>query len=167
MIESALMGSTSPEFMIDIAARPELMIVIRDSVRTWAQRCGASSHRADRIGLAVDEAVANIIRHAYENDPEGRIRLQCSVTESVRRTQLHITIEDDGKQVPLNEIASRALDDIRPGGLGVHLIHQIMDEVRFMHRPGGGTSLLMRVSLTGMDHQTSSNTAEETVHHGQ
>ena len=35
------------------------------------------------------------------------------------------------------------LDDVRPGGLGVHIIHSCMDTIEFQHPPEGGTRLRM------------------------
>jgi anti-sigma regulatory factor (Ser/Thr protein kinase) len=40
-------------------------------------------------------------------------------------------------------IRSRDLDDIRPGGLGVHIIHEVMDEVRYERRDSRGMRLTM------------------------
>ena len=60
---------------------------------------------------------------------------------------LEIIIEDDARQVDLDTIRSRELEDVRPGGLGVHLISEIMDDVVYEHREAGGMRLLMRKRL--------------------
>ena len=46
-------------------------------------------------------------------------------------------IIDEGEQVPLELIQSRELDEVRPGGLGVHLIKTIMDEATWSHTKKG------------------------------
>ena len=55
-----------------------------------------------------------------------------------------IVVEDRAKQVDPETIQPRDLDDIRPGGLGVHIIREIMDHVSYEKRDGGG----MRLSMT-------------------
>ena len=60
---------------------------------------------------------------------------------------IEIRIRDYGQQVDLAKIAGRDLGDIRPGGLGVHLIRAMMSSADYFHAPGGGLLLIMRKSL--------------------
>jgi anti-sigma regulatory factor (Ser/Thr protein kinase) len=46
-------------------------------------------------------------------------------------------IEDEAEQVDPCTIKSRCLDEVRPGGLGVHIIREVMDEVAYECRSGG------------------------------
>ena len=50
-------------------------------------------------------------------------------------------IEDHATWVDPSRIASRPLDQIRPGGLGVHLIQSTMDDVAYTRNEHGGTTL--------------------------
>ena len=52
-------------------------------------------------------------------------------------------IEDLASQVDPADIQSRDLDDIRPGGLGVHIIREVMDEVTWERRSPKGMRLTM------------------------
>ena len=62
--------------------------------------------------------------------------------------ELLIKIFDFAENVDLDSIQSRDLDDIRPGGLGVHIIHQVMDSVEYKNQPGAtGNVLEMRKKL--------------------
>jgi anti-sigma regulatory factor (Ser/Thr protein kinase) len=54
-----------------------------------------------------------------------------------------IVLEDEAKQVDPDQIKSRDLDEIRPGGLGVHIIRELMDEVRYERREHAGMRLTM------------------------
>jgi anti-sigma regulatory factor (Ser/Thr protein kinase) len=74
---------------------------------------------------------------------------------------LQFTLEDDGEQVDLDTIRPRELDDVRPGGLGIHLIREVMGEAIWEHLPEGGTRLTMRAvpASTAQDHR------EETTHY--
>ena len=58
-----------------------------------------------------------------------------------------IRIDDRGKQTEPERIRSRELSEIRPGGLGVHIIKEVMDSVRYEKRSGGGMRLTMVKSV--------------------
>ncbi|MHC5028100.1 MAG: ATP-binding protein [Planctomycetota bacterium] len=68
---------------------------------------------------------------------------------------IEIVIDDLARQVDPGTIQGRDLDDIRPGGLGVYIIREIMDKVEFACRPEGGMSLTMFKQLS-----STSNTDE-------
>jgi anti-sigma regulatory factor (Ser/Thr protein kinase) len=56
---------------------------------------------------------------------------------------IRVIISDRAPQVDPHTIVGRNLDDIRPGGLGTHIMKTIMDEVEYTHRQGGGMTLRM------------------------
>ena len=89
--------------------------------------------------MAVDEAFTNVIRHTYRMEFGQKVRVRLSFLEN---DHLHIELEDDGPPMDPARIKSRALEEIKPGGLGVHFIHTIMDRVEYL--PGdSGNSLRM------------------------
>jgi anti-sigma regulatory factor (Ser/Thr protein kinase) len=98
----------------------------------------------DRLILAVNEAAMNIIQHAYNYDSKGKIRLEIMRKEN----ELIFRLTDFACPIDRSCVKSRDLKDIRPGGLGVHFINEIMDEVRFQDDcKQAGNILLMRKSL--------------------
>mgnify|MGYP003735926103 CR=1 FL=1 len=103
----------------------------------WPAR---ESARADLV-LVIDEACQNIIRHAYKGSTEGEITLE------IRRDDddLIVLLRDFADTVDVTKIKPRDLEDIRPGGLGTHLIREIMDEVEITPLPGNSGNL-MRMS---------------------
>lgn len=56
---------------------------------------------------------------------------------------LRLQIDDEARQVEIEQMKSRDLDDIRPGGLGVHIIREVMDEVVYSKRETKGMRLTM------------------------
>ena len=94
---------------------------------------------ADDVALAVSEACANIIEHAYGSAAGQSIRLVVAVEPG----RLLLVLEDDAPAVDPRAIVPRDLDDLRPGGLGVHFIREIMNHVRVEARPEGGNRLEM------------------------
>ncbi len=83
-----------------------------------------------KIILAVDEAVANVVEHAYEGK-KGDIDLVFFLDED----RLEITIRDNGKKfnpelIPTPDIHEHIKRGLK-GGLGMFLMRKIMDEVRY------------------------------------
>lgn len=83
--------------------------------------------------LAVDEAVQNVIRYAYGMDTKQPIDFEFQYNNH----DLVIKIRDYGKQVPLENIKSRELEDVKPGGLGVYFIKSISKSLQFEHQDKG------------------------------
>lgn len=121
---------------------------VRDQVRDWAAGEGWSEHQIGEITLAVDEALSNVIRHGYQNQPGGKIHFECQMIDDAPTGRgLQVRIRDFCKDVDLSKICGRNLDDVRPGGLGVHLIKAMMEKVEYCYATGGGIELTMQKSL--------------------
>jgi len=97
---------------------------------------GFSEHEASQVSLAIDEALSNIYRHGYEGNQLGTVDFSFD-SQTSPEVEVRITIIDKGKQVPLEQIESRELSEVRPGGLGVHLIKTIMDKATWSHAEHG------------------------------
>ena len=134
--------ASQPTVRLEIVSRPSLLGAARAVVATIAQRCGFDEIQCGQISLAVDEALCNIIRHGYNCRDDGRILISLSQREA-QSPGIEIVIEDDALQVDPDTIRSRDLDDIRPGGLGVHIIREIMDEVSYTRRDRRGMRLTL------------------------
>lgn len=114
---------------------------MRVMVDALASQCGFDDHSCGHISLAMDEALANVMRHGYKGQRDGRIWISLWTHENPEA--LEIVIEDLGASVDPAKIRGRDLDDVRPGGLGVHFIRHTMDECMWEQRPGGGMRLRM------------------------
>ena len=130
---------------IDLTSDPGNLASVRDLVREWLGGLGWTELRIADVVLAVDEALTNVMRHGYENRIDRPIQITIRhLTDAVRGSAVEIEIRDWGRQVPLDQICGRDLDDLRPGGLGVHIIRNLMDFAEYSHAAGGGMRLLMR-----------------------
>jgi anti-sigma regulatory factor (Ser/Thr protein kinase) len=127
---------------------PMLLSGAREMVSWIARRSGFSDMDCSQIALAVDEALCNVFRHGYDRQTDRPIWL--SIWSEVGTAgnmecppRIRIEIEDEARQVDPEKIKSRDLDDVRPGGLGVHIIKQVMDEATYARREGTGMKLTM------------------------
>lgn len=80
----------------------------------------------------------------------------CRQTPDVHVAGLRIVIDDEAKQVDPSVIKSRDLDEVRPGGLGVHIIKAVMDEVKYERRSPIGMRLSMVKKRVGSQSDSSS-----------
>jgi sigma-B regulation protein RsbU (phosphoserine phosphatase) len=124
-----------------VPARADQLRRVREAVRECAGGAGAGAECVGDVVLAVDEACQNIIRHAYRGHSGGTIELEIER----RGPELVFRLRDDAPAVDPERIAPRDLDDVRPGGLGTHLIRRVMDEARFVPQPEGSGNLLLMV----------------------
>lgn len=119
---------------------PDYLPLIRASVRWFCERCGLPEKDTGRVVLSVDEAVANIIRHAYGGASDRPIRVCLEELPG----GIEIEFLDDGRSVSPDELRGRDLDDVEPGGLGLHIMKCCMDTFEYQERPGGGSRLVLR-----------------------
>ncbi len=129
---------------VSVRSQARYLAPVRTAIDSLAQNCGFDRAAAGHIALAIDEAICNVIRHGYQGREDGEISLSIwPVEENGAPAAMWIELEDRARQVDPACIAPRDLDDVRPGGLGVHLIRELMDESRYEPREGGGMRLTM------------------------
>jgi anti-sigma regulatory factor (Ser/Thr protein kinase) len=85
------------------------------------------------LPLAIDEALANIIRHAYNGRADGGIELHCQSGED----ELQFQIKDAGEAPDPARICAREVGCDAIGGLGTHIIRDVMDSVSYETPPEG------------------------------
>ncbi len=128
-----------------IPSDPRYLPLVRALVDEGASLVGFAQVDRNSICLAATEAITNVIRHAYGGDQTKQIDMVLDTSGG----RFRLTIVDYAKFVDPCQIASRPLDEVRPGGLGVHLMKSTMDEVRYEKNEHGGTTLtLVKIPVT-------------------
>jgi len=138
---------TTSAFQIDFSVSPIWFRAIRGLVTSAALQCGFDHKIAGQVAMATDEALCNILRHGYQGDATGHVVLHVKTSVSPH-PHLSIQIDDETIHVDIGAITPRDLDEIKPGGLGLHLIHSIMDDVAWSKLDHGGTRLTMAKTYT-------------------
>lgn len=124
---------------LTIPAAPRLLKVIRCMIAEICQLAGFSLKERDKVCLAVDEACSNIIRHSYKGNPEGQVQITCRLEAD----KITVSIRDFGEKIDLARVRQPDPDTVKPGGLGVHMIRSIMDEVEYDCSHEVGTEIHM------------------------
>ncbi len=131
---------------IKVPSNPKLLRLVRRTVAAACELMGFDPREINAITLAVDESCTNIIRHcgggAYRGDILVRLRMLPD--------RLVITIRDYGGAIDMNRLRDclerrrreiQSESGVKPGGLGVMLIHSVMDQVRYRTNQNSGTVL--------------------------
>lgn len=132
--------SVKDEIRIRLVSKPVYLCGVRELITATLRRLSFDESQASQVALAVDEGLANVMKHGYEGRPDGVIELVFEPFDGDERARgggVRITLEDEAKQVDPGAIKGRDLEDIRPGGLGVYIIREVMDEVAYEKREGG------------------------------
>ena len=116
---------------------------LREWVRDMSLEQGMAEARVEQVIIGVNEACMNIIEHAYQHN-DGEIILEIYRD----RDSMIYELTDFAQPMDCTKIKSRKLDEIRPGGLGVHFIQQVMDQVDYVASDGStGNKISMRVKI--------------------
>ena len=122
--------------VITIPSSPKYLSVIRSVTATMADIYGMAERGRDDVKLAVDEACSNVIKYAYRGDAGQKIVVKFFITKA-----FEVVIEDNGIKARPESIRGRSLDDVRPGGLGVHFIRRTFDVFAFDQEKKKGNRL--------------------------
>jgi anti-sigma regulatory factor (Ser/Thr protein kinase) len=128
------------ELKIELASDPQWLRVVRGVVERWCSGAGFSEEACRQVTLAVDEAMANIIRHAYGGRGDQPVVVTCRRNAAA----VEFLLEDRGVPVDRAQICRHPPDELRPGGRGTHLMQQIMDEVHYETEAAGNRVRLVK-----------------------
>src|SRR5437667_12898523 len=129
------MEAVERTFQLHVPSSTENLSMIRDFVGSIGQRAGFSDAEVAKLELAVDEACANVIEHAYGSDDTCEVTVKAKLDSE----QVQIEIVDTGRgfdpstveEINLAELASGR----KTGGLGMRLIRSVMDDIQYQNVP--------------------------------
>jgi anti-sigma regulatory factor (Ser/Thr protein kinase) len=125
---------------LTLPSDPRFLCVVRAAVGELESIYGLSQDEGIGVTLAIDEALANVIRHAYKNRHDREIEFECSADEE----QMVFTLLDQGEPPDPARICGKPLDDCALSGRGTHLIKAVMDEVSYQKVSGGNQLKLVK-----------------------
>lgn len=112
------------------------LIVVRDFVSRCIRQSRLPREDENKVILAVDEAVTNIIEHGYDEGVSGSIELEIEADDQ----QFKVMIRDTGRVFNPESVPDPDMKEhVQKGykkGLGIFLMRQIMDEVRYKFKDG-------------------------------
>jgi serine/threonine-protein kinase RsbW len=116
---------------LSVDASTEHLAQVRDFVAAFAEHIGLTPKDTSEIRLAVDEAYTNIIKHAYKGNPAQKVQIEIGSDSN----QLWISLMDKGRSFDPSTYREpdlmRRIKEKKRGGMGVYLIHKLMDQVQY------------------------------------
>lgn len=129
---------------IRFMAEPCELKTVRQQVHEVVNQAGFDSSQQQKITLALDEAITNIIRHAYKNTDDGEVELAILRQNST----LSIYLRDFAPEVYDSTIKPRDLSTLKPGQMGINFIDTVMDSWEFATpKDGYGNLLIMKKEI--------------------
>lgn len=137
------MAAIEKKFTLQVPSSTENLALIREFVTNIGRQATLSEDEINNLELAVDEACANVIEHAYGHDITKDVMVRAIFDDE----KLKISVIDEGRGFDPNKINQKSLDQLvqerRSGGLGIRLIQKLMDEVNYEIEPGQKNELHM------------------------
>ena len=128
---------TAPPFQRDIPPTAAGLAAASQALADWLGARGAPQAGIGRVELVLEEVVMNVIMHGSPAEAPARIRLAASATPGACELELH----DNGPAFDPSTAPPRrdgaALDQDRPGGLGLVLLRRYARDLRYTRLAGG------------------------------
>lgn len=130
-----------------IKSRTENLALVRKFISSVISEMNSEQNIIDDIVLAVDEAVTNVIKHAYKSSPDGDIVI--NVKYSAKKVMVEITdfgIPFSPNSVPLPDM-KKYFEEKKVGGLGIYLMKSLMDDVHYKSIPNKFNKVILTKKL--------------------
>lgn len=118
--------------------------LLNEFVDNVCEAAGFDISECMRMNLAIEEAVVNVMNYAYPKGVKGMVNIDATINDK----GLKFVISDNG--TPFDPTAKEEVDTTLSaeergiGGLGIHLIRQIMDSINYEHIDGRNVLTLLK-----------------------
>ena len=115
----------------------------------WVDELGIPMELNMPVNLALEEAVSNVMLYAYPGRNDGKVFVEFAKAKDEQGEKLIFTISDSG--IPFDPTAKPEADitlsaeERAIGGLGIHLVRKLMDEIRYERRDGKNILTLVKI----------------------
>lgn len=118
---------------------------VREAFSRFCEDTGAQGPVVHDLSLALQETLDNVIEHAYRGRPRGVILVEASFEPGSR---IVVTVRDRGPAFDPADVpppgTTATLETARVGGLGLHLVRNLVDTLRYERRSGENRLVLAR-----------------------
>lgn len=127
-MKNSAMFPPNPDFSITILSQTQLLKMVVELTRHITTLFNFSAPEAQKISLAIDEAVTNVIKHSYSNESDQQITIEYFLAPGgikIRIFYRGLPPEIADEEVNIGKMIKKK----KKGGLGVKLMKTIMDSV--------------------------------------
>jgi serine/threonine-protein kinase RsbW len=138
-----MMSPIERKFLLQVPSSTENLALIREFVTSVGRQAQLEEADINNLELAVDEACANVIEHAYGHDTTKEVIVRARFDNEA----LQISVIDEGRGFDPTGVKQDSVEQLiherKSGGLGIRLIQRLMDEVSYEIVPGQKNELHM------------------------
>ena len=121
------MSNPVAALMIKTSSTTLELAPVRRQVEHFCREVGFDDCAVGEVGLCVNEAMANVIRHAYRGSDDQPIEITATVAEGT----FSVALRDWGVGLQPGPLPQEKIDPMNPGGLGLICLGRMMDKVTF------------------------------------
>ena len=134
-------GGSGRRLELRIASDPVNLAPSRKAVEAFTIQCGLGERAAQDVGLCLNEALANVMRHAYggKNDRPIVITVECDPSGV-----LTMNVRDWGNGVNPSTVPREPYNPNTPGGVGLICLNLLLDEIVYTPQPDGMLATLVK-----------------------
>jgi serine/threonine-protein kinase RsbW len=124
---------------ISIPSSLDFISTVDEFLEGWLRQKNIPEDSIADLAIAVTELVNNAIKHGNKNDRKKKVTVFLSYVNGEARA----VISDEGKGFNPENISNPIAEEnlLKEIGRGIFIVKSLMDEVRFLFPPGGGTSV--------------------------
>lgn len=131
-------------FLLNITSDMRNLARVADFVADAAVKSNLTTRQSDDVQMAVDEAVTNVMEHAYAGVTDGNIAIKMRIDEKL----IFVEIRDQGKEFDPKKVKKPnikgPLAERSIGGLGVFFMKKLMDKVEFARDDAGNVTRMTK-----------------------
>jgi serine/threonine-protein kinase RsbW len=133
------MTEDCPHLSLTLPSDLRLLVVARAFVEAVCQTFRFDQACTEAIGIALHEALSNVVRHAHRDHPDAQLQIDCYL----HHDRMEILVQDEGEPFNLAAVPKLNPAELRIGGRGVFLMRTLMDELDCQPRGLRGNVLRM------------------------
>ncbi len=145
MSNASSSDSASRRMEMRIDSDPAALAPVRKAVETFAIQSGLSENDAYDVGLCLNEALANVMRHAYS----GRTDRPIVVSAEFEADTLSVSVRDWGNGIDPSTLFHPTYNPHEPGGVGLICLSALLDRMIYSPQPDGMLATLVKRRRAG------------------
>lgn len=124
-----------------IDSDPANLAPARKAVESFAARCGFAEQAVNDVGLCLNEALANVMRHAYGGHKDRPIVITATFDKN---DELTVRVRDWGNGVDPSTLPHEPYNPLTPGGVGLICLTELLDRMVYEPQPDGMLATMVK-----------------------
>ena len=140
------------EYKFELENKISELKSLNQHLNNWGEGIKLLPDSIARINICLDELFTNIVSYGFKDDLEHTINFTLLADNNL----VTINIEDDG--IPFNPLEKidpdfpENVENAEIGGLGIHIIRQLMDNVSYARKQGNNQLTMKKIIQEKHEH---------------